>query len=410
MEIEEPMTSNAFLPEQTNINWLSYMNDVQDQGVCGSCWAFTAIGTLESNYNINYNSKIKLSEQQLVDCDTSNLGCLGGSPRAAISNIARNGISYETDYSYTGLQSATCNNSSMKNFMIEGVIACSPGSCTRTAFMQLLANGPVATTMDAGSMEFQSYASGILDAPCTTRNHAVIVVGYYKDLTNEYYIVRNSWSSSWGEQGNYRWKLNSINQTCFHEYQGYQPKLYPLTNNTPKACIRLYPSCNYQGTAYEICENSATLAGFSGLVSSFSNIYAESLMFFNGGNCSGSMFVFSSESQCLSSNTNSATLVNNIKSVVFTKRDIPTAGCIKVYDQSCHAGVAKSEVCSSIADLSASGWANKISSIKINRVGFSSITVYTGANYTGISSTLSSDRYSMNSTFENKIMSIKFNL
>jgi C1A family cysteine protease len=409
-DYQEELTSSGFLPQQTNINWLNYMNLAPDQGISGSCWAFSAIGALEGNYNVKYNQNYQFSQQQLVDCDTANKGCLGGNPKSALYTIARNGIGFLSDYAYTGLQSATCNTSGMSNYMVEGVINCSPGSCTRSGILKLVANGPVSTTMDAGSIEFQSYASGILkNITCTYRNHAVLIVGYYKDDTNEYYIVRNSWSTDWGEQGNYRIAVNNVDQTCFHEYQGYQPKLYQITTSTPKACIRLYPSCSFSGTPYEVCDNSATLAGYSGLVSSFSNIYSESVMFFSGGNCTGNIYVFNSDSACLSLSTISASMVNNVKSVAFTKRDIPTAGCIKVYDESCHSGAIKNEICDSVPDLSISGWARKISSIKLNKVGFISVTVYTGANYTLSSSTLSSDRYSMTSTFEKKIMSIRFN-
>jgi KDEL-tailed cysteine endopeptidase len=85
-ELEMPVeeTSKVFMPQQTNINWLSSMNPVPDQGVCGSCWAFSAIGTLEAQYNIDHKQLVKLSQQDSVDCDTLNYGCNGGSPRTAL--------------------------------------------------------------------------------------------------------------------------------------------------------------------------------------------------------------------------------------------------------------------------------------------------------------------------------------
>ena len=407
-DVTEENTKSSFLPEQTHIDWKGSMSEVRDQGDCGSCWAFATAAAIEGNYNLKYNQTYIFAPQDLIDCDTNDKACDGGSPKNAMSWIAKNGLSLESDYPYSGIAN-TCNAGN-KNYLIEGVDSCSPGSCTRSGILERLAKGPVVTTMDASSVEFQTYKSGILDPPCSFRNHAVMLVGYNE--SEGFYEVRNSWASSWGENGYYRIKRNDSNQSCYHEFQGYLPKLYPLTTSAPKACVRLYPQANFEGTPYEICDSLGTLSGFNGLVSSVANIYSETVYFYSGGNCSGSTYIFSADNSNLSLSSTVRSMTNNVKSVTFPNRDPVDDGCIKVYDDSCYGTTNFLQICENKdqTDLSSIGWSARISSIKLNKgTAFSSITVYTGPNFSGTSSTISSNRPSLTSTFENKIFSIKFN-
>ena len=89
------------------------VNAVKDQGQCGSCWAFSAIGAIESRYAISSGTLLSLSEQQLVDCDTEdpapgpNQGCNGGFMNLAIQYSADKGNMLESDYPYTAMD-GTC--------------------------------------------------------------------------------------------------------------------------------------------------------------------------------------------------------------------------------------------------------------------------------------------------------------
>lgn len=78
------------------------VNPVQNQGSCGSCWAFNTVAVLESAYKMKHNNLIKLSEQFLVDCDNTNSGCQGGWPTEAFAYVKKNGINNSTSYPYVG--------------------------------------------------------------------------------------------------------------------------------------------------------------------------------------------------------------------------------------------------------------------------------------------------------------------
>jgi C1A family cysteine protease len=398
----------TFLPQQSNLNWLSKMNPVSNQGVCGSCWAFASVGALESNYNIQFNILKQFSQQYLVDCDTSNSGCNGGSPLLAYYTIRKVGIPDLALYPYTGVK-GSCLGGFTNDFMINAVDSCSNGTCTKTSILGLLASGPFPSAMDASSKVFQSYKSGILDGlSCSSTNHAVIIAGYYKDATSEYYTVRNSWSTTWGEQGNFRIKPNTTG-TCFLETQAYLPKLSAIVNTPPKSCLKLFPSCSFVGTSYDLCDSMATFPNFNGTVSSIANIFGEGVYLFSGASCTGNSFSINSDFSCLSSTTSTSGLVNNIKSIAFANRDATTAGCIKVYDTACSASTVKIEICASNPDLSTINWGMKISSFRMNKSGFKSVTLYTGKNYTGNALTASGNGFALPAAYNKKIMSVKFN-
>jgi C1A family cysteine protease len=86
------------------INWVSLgaVNPVQDQGFCGSCWAFSAVAQMEGQHFVQSGELLKLSEQQCVDCDTDSYGCNGGWQDNCMYYVQWNGgISLEADYPYT---------------------------------------------------------------------------------------------------------------------------------------------------------------------------------------------------------------------------------------------------------------------------------------------------------------------
>jgi len=202
-----------------SVDWRqrNVLSPVQDQGQCGSCWAFSATATLESQAAISGGTRPKkLAEQWLVDCDKQcgtyrsesgcDAGCEGGlQPNAWVYTTANGGQPAETDYPYTGAD-GTCMTgltgiTTPKSW--EFAPSDEPSIATYVA-----ANGPVSIAVDASNWSF--YTGGIMSGssvcptssdPWSTLDHGVNIVGYGTDSGTDFWIIRNSWNADWGEQG-----------------------------------------------------------------------------------------------------------------------------------------------------------------------------------------------------------------
>lgn len=174
---------------------------VKDQGQCGSCWSFSSTGAIEGAYRLKGNSLVSLSEQNLMDCSTSygNAGCNGGEMTAAFQYVIDNkGVDTEAFYPYTA-KDGTCHFSATNiGATISAYKSVAAGS--EVALAAAIDIGPVSVAIDASKITFQLYKSGIYhDILCssTRLDHGVLAVGYDTD----YYIVKNSWGTSWGQAG-----------------------------------------------------------------------------------------------------------------------------------------------------------------------------------------------------------------
>lgn len=182
------------------------VNPIKDQGNCGSCWAFSALQSCESAEFLKYNILYSLSEQSLVDCVTTNKGCNGGSPVDAFEYIINkwNGkVMLEDDYPYQAVRSYCLYDKAKAVGHFSSYIVVESGSETDLA-AKCEQYGPVSIGIDATKASFQLYSSGIYDEPhCNIFmiNHGVGLVGYGTEDDVAYWIVRNSWGTSWGEAG-----------------------------------------------------------------------------------------------------------------------------------------------------------------------------------------------------------------
>ncbi|XP_030538870.1 cysteine proteinase COT44-like [Rhodamnia argentea] len=200
-----------WLPDAVDWRLKGAVNPVKDQGSCGSCWAFSTVAAVEGINQIVTGKLISLSEQELVDCDrTYNSGCNGGLMDYAFQFIIKNGgIDTEQDYPYNGA-SGKCNASRVnsKVVTIDGYEDVPP---YESALKKAVAHQPVSVAIEASGRAFQFYQSDVFTGECgNSLDHGVIVVGYGSENGVDYWIVRNSWGTNWGEDGYIRMERNVV--------------------------------------------------------------------------------------------------------------------------------------------------------------------------------------------------------
>ena len=170
---------------------------VKNQASCGSCWAFSSTGALEGGNFVANGKLISLSEQQLVDCDPQSSGCGGGLMDYAFEYVMAHGLCTEEDYPYHA-KDEKCNASQCKSAITLKNYEKVPAN-DGAALKQAVSKAPVSVAVEADSAVFQMYKTGVVDSTAcgTSLNHGVLAVGY----TADYWIVKNSWGASWGDNG-----------------------------------------------------------------------------------------------------------------------------------------------------------------------------------------------------------------
>jgi len=233
----QPMAESEMVYAEIEINDNAVANSVdwrtsgavqaiKDQGQCGSCWAFSAVSAMESAHKIQSGSLLSFAEQQLVDCSTTSFGCNGGNAGLAFRYYGTHGAMAESSYKYTA-KNGTCqysdNNTGVKASGHTNVL----GSNV-TQMKNALAQKPLSVAIEADQSVFQSYKSGIFNSTAcgTSLDHATNVVGWGSENGTEYWIMRNSWGTTWGDKGYMRLAIVEGNGICGIQMQ----PLFPTTN------------------------------------------------------------------------------------------------------------------------------------------------------------------------------------
>ncbi|XP_029959709.1 cathepsin S, ortholog2, tandem duplicate 1 [Salarias fasciatus] len=210
------------LPDSVDWRQKGLVSSVKMQGSCGSCWAFSAAGALEGLLAKTTGKLVDLSPQNLVDCSTKygNHGCRGGLMGHAFQYVIDNqGIDSDASYPYVGEEQPCHYDPAHRAANCSRYVTLPEGD--EAALQQALATvGPVSVAIDASRPEFMLYKSGVyIDPSCKEEvNHGVLAVGYGTLNGQDYWLIKNSWGTTFGEGGYVRMARNRGDQCGIAQY------------------------------------------------------------------------------------------------------------------------------------------------------------------------------------------------
>ncbi|VEN33948.1 unnamed protein product, partial [Callosobruchus maculatus] len=199
------------IDEKDAVDWRKEgaVTPVKNQGKCGSCWAFSAVGSIEAQFFKKNRTLVSLSAQELVDCADEhyrNKGCDGGTMDNAFDFVRDEGIQTEESYPYEARMSTCRKNGGYVTKVKKYVYSSKEQEIARIVSSE----GPVSAAIDASGL--QLYSHGIVDEKTKCQsdlfslNHGILVVGYGRENGVDYWIVKNSWGADWGEDGYFKLK------------------------------------------------------------------------------------------------------------------------------------------------------------------------------------------------------------
>lgn len=406
-----------------DINYMQWEGPIKNQGSCGSCWAFAALGAVENAYFKIKGKYTSFSEQYIVDCNSRRYGCKGGTSDSVFSWMTSNGVTTTQVLPYTARQ-GTCNTTLknkeykiVKGFKRYQKKYCKYGSkyCATSSLEELIRQGPAAVYMDASSRDFKMYRPGntfsaIENPNCPRVTHAVVAVAIVTENGKKYIICRNSWGKNWGYKGYFKFPYD---KNCQIENFAYLPVVYdghspdnddnkPNPKPEPKEqdCVQVF---TFWGFGYygdkKICDslpntgtNYIEVGGIKFPEKKINPVLAVRL--FEYQQCWGAGNDYT-DSVRVTSTTEfpHKTMQGNEQkqswSLAFEKKAYK--GCVDFYENSCHQGKPMMSICNNIHDSTGVNIRDivKTKSINWNDDEIAYITFYDQPNYQGNSQSLS---------------------
>nr|AHA62778.1 RCR3-like cysteine protease [Mirabilis jalapa] len=195
----------ADVPSSMDWRTMGAVTGIKDQGPCGCCWAFAVVAAVEGLNAIKTQNLESLSEQQLLDCNGRHMGCDGGYLDTAFDYIKESqGLTTESEYPYHKGPMQQCmvqtDQSQTNTVSITGYKIAE----NEVEMMKAVSQQPIAVRIDASDENFAAYNGSIFNGPCgTDLDHEVALIGYGTDDATgyDYWLLKNSWGTSWGENG-----------------------------------------------------------------------------------------------------------------------------------------------------------------------------------------------------------------
>ncbi|MCK0538909.1 C1 family peptidase [Alcanivorax quisquiliarum] len=196
------------LPRSVDWREANWVTPVKEQKECLSCWIFSAVGAVESQHYNKTGELVTLSEQNVVDCVNAPVDeghCRIGWMDTAFEYILNNGIDTEESYPYEAEIKECRFDPSKIGATITGYADLPPGD-EKVLKRAVATVGPVSVAIDSKDGDFQHYKNGVYhsDTCLNTEDkldHALLVIGYGKENGQPYWLVKNSWGTTWGEDG-----------------------------------------------------------------------------------------------------------------------------------------------------------------------------------------------------------------